>query len=87
MLLARHALLLDDNVTDVPDPCAGYLLGGVPKKQDQNLVSKVNNLLVQNNFHDEIAECNGFVKRFLPAEAGTCISPASAAPQVNMYWL
>ncbi|CAD5640132.1 transposase [Escherichia coli] len=68
MLLARAcALLLDDN-TDVPD-LRQVIFKYVPKNRLAESVSKVNELArpQNNNFHDEIVEQYGRVKRFLPA--------------------
>lgn len=68
MLLARAcALLLDDN-TDVPD-LRQVIFKCVPKNRLAESVSKVNELArpQNNNFHDEMVEQYGRVKRFLPA--------------------
>ncbi|EHN94247.1 transposase [Escherichia coli E101] len=68
MLLARAcALLLDDN-TDVPD-LRQVIFKCVPKNRLAESVSKVNKLArpQNNNFHDEMVEQYGRVKRFLPA--------------------
>ncbi len=68
LLLARAcALLLDDN-TDVPD-LRQVIFKYVPKNRLAESVSKVNELARphNNNFHDEMVEQYGRVKRFLPA--------------------
>ncbi len=68
LLLARAcALLLDDN-TDVPD-LRQVIFKCVPKNRLAESVSKVNELARphNNNFHDEMVEQYGRVKRFLPA--------------------
>lgn len=68
LLLARAcALLLDDN-TDVPD-LRQVIFKCVPKNRLAESVSKVNELArpQNNNFHDEMVEQYGRVKRFLPA--------------------
>ena len=68
LLLARTcSLLLDDNADD-PD-LRRVIFNCVPKNRLAESVSKVNELArpQNNNFHDEMVEQYGRVKRFLPA--------------------
>jgi len=68
LLLARAcSLLLDDNAND-PD-LRRVIFSCVPKNRLAESVSKVNELArpQDNNFHDEMVEQYGRVKRFLPA--------------------
>src|SRR5690606_26255831 len=68
LLLARAcSLLLDDNADD-PD-LRRAIFSCVPKSRLAESVSKVNELArpQNNNFHDEMVEQYGRVKRFLPA--------------------
>ncbi len=68
LLLARAcSLLLDDNADD-PD-LRQAIFNCIPKNRLAESVSKVNELAgpQDNNFHDEMVEQYGRVKRFLPA--------------------